>query len=154
MFRRIALIIFAAVSVSGAGAQESRIVRDVAAAADWMAKALNSSGYRADFSIASLKEIDRFFDEHSRAGKPAPGGLLSEATGQRLFGLGAYVGETIRRKSGGRWRGDDSDPAAEINVALILSNGSTLWPIQRVIKRLRNGPEDGIYAYGIATTAP
>jgi hypothetical protein len=154
MFRRIAIAVLAAAGVGAAGAQESRIVRDVAAAAEWMAKALNSSGYRADFSITSLKELDRFFDEHSSDGKPKPGGLLSEATGQRLFGLGAYVGETIRRKSGGRWRGDDSDPEAETNVELVLEGGASLWPIQRVIKRLRNGAEDGIFAYGVATTKP
>jgi hypothetical protein len=81
MFRRIAIAVLAAAGVGAAGAQESRIVRDVAAAAEWMAKALNSSGYRADFSITSLKELDRFFDEHSSDGKPKPGGLLSEATG-------------------------------------------------------------------------
>jgi len=32
-------------------------------ASDWVTKALNSSGYKADYSLESIKEIDRFFDE-------------------------------------------------------------------------------------------
>jgi hypothetical protein len=62
--------------------------------------------------------------------------------------LGAYVGEVIRRHYGGEWQGDDADPAAEINVAVRLNSGTIFWPMQRVMKRFKNGPEDGIYVYG------
>jgi len=55
-----------------------------------------SSGYCADFSIDSLRDIDRFFDEHSRKGEVVPGGLLAERFGSRIFAIGSYVGETIR----------------------------------------------------------
>ena len=130
-------------------AQESEIVRDVRIYADWIAKALNASGYKADFTLESLKEVDRFIDEQSRDGQPRPGGLLAENLGSRLFGLGAYVGETIRRQGGGTWSGDDSDPEAEINVELQLANGTRLWPVQRVMKRFRNGASDLVYPYGV-----
>ena len=43
----------------------SSIVSDVLASAEWIAKALSSSGYQADFTLTSLGEIDRFFDEHA-----------------------------------------------------------------------------------------
>jgi len=56
----------------------------------------------------------------------------------------------IRRHAGGDWQGDDSDPNAEINIAIKLKDGSLIWPVQRVMKRFKNGPEDGIYAYGFA----
>ena len=126
------------------------LLEDLRVGADWISLALRSSGYLADFSPESLAEVDRFFDEHSREGHPAPGGLLAEDTGSRLFALGAYVGEVIQRRLGGDWMADDNDPAGEVNLMLRLSDGTVLWPVQRVIKRLTNGHEDGIAAYGAA----
>jgi hypothetical protein len=52
-------------------------------------------------SLESLKEIDRFLDDHTSEGTPKPDGLLSEQFGSRMFALGAYVGEVLRRKQGG-----------------------------------------------------
>lgn len=121
---------------------------DIPASAEWISTALISSGYKADFSMDSLKEIERFFNEHSQEGEPVPGGLLSESLGSRLFALGSYVGEVIRRSMGGEWITDDSDPDGEINITLQLSNGGLIWPGQKVMKRLKNGPEDSIAAYG------
>jgi hypothetical protein len=126
------------------------LVEDIQASADWIATALTSSGYRADFALSSMREIDRFFDEHSRNGEAIPNGLLSEKLGSRMFALGGYVGEVIRRAHGGHWHVDDQDPEAEINIALVLPGGGLIWPVQRVMKRFKNGAEDGIYAYGIA----
>jgi hypothetical protein len=123
---------------------------DVVSSANWIASALTSSGYTADFSAESLAQIDRFFDEQSRRGTPVKRGLLSEGLGQRIFGIGSYVGEVIRRGVGGAWVGDDSDPEAEINVCLILDDGSTIWPVQRVMKRYKNGRDDSLVAYGAA----
>ncbi|HEX4192517.1 MAG TPA: hypothetical protein VHY80_05440 [Stellaceae bacterium] len=137
-------------SLSGSAmAGQPQIVTDALGAAEWMSKALASSGYKADFSVESLREVDRFFDEQAPGGKPRPRGLLSEQLGQRIFGLGSYVGEVIRRQAGGEWQGNDADSQAEINVAVKLKNGSLIWPVQRVMKRFKNGSEDGIYAYGI-----
>lgn len=124
------------------------IVEDVQAASCWIAQALSSSGYMAEFSPSSLWEIDRFFDEHSKNGQAVLGGLLSEDVGSRLFAIGSYVGEVIRKAIGGEWDGDDSDAKAEINVKLILSNSTQCWPVQRVLKRFKNGPDDGIAVYG------
>lgn len=63
--------------------KEPTLKQDINAAKDWIVLALQSLGYRADFSLESLKEIERFFDEQNR-----PGGLLSENQGQRLFAIG------------------------------------------------------------------
>jgi hypothetical protein len=30
-----------------------------------------------------------------------------------------------------------------------LPDGTTCWPVQRVMKRFKNGAEDGIAAYGV-----
>jgi hypothetical protein len=129
------------------------ILQDVKLAADWIAQALASSGYRADFSLESLREVDRFLQEHAPGGRPKRGVLLAEDFGNRLFSLGAYVGEVIRRRNGGEWQGDDSDPEAEVNVAVRLAGGAVVWPVRQVMKRCKHGPGESIYNYGLALGA-
>jgi hypothetical protein len=129
-------------------AADSDIARDVKDAADWMAKALAKRGYCGDFTLESLKEIDLFVDHQFPGGKPKLYGLLSQDFGVRVFALGAYIGETIRRLGDGQWRGDDGDPNPEFNVAVRLKSGRIFWPMQRIMKRMQNGAEDGIYVYG------
>lgn len=130
------------------------IKEDIKAASDWIAKALTSSGYKADFSPQSLWEIDRFFEDHSQNGVAKPGGLLSQDLGSRIFSVGSYVGEVLRRVKGGDWFGDDLDPQAEITVELCLADGTKCWPVQRCMKRFKNGAEDGIAIYGSALGLP
>jgi hypothetical protein len=136
------------IDFDGGARQMNVIIDDALAAAEWIADALTSSGYAADFSSTSLTEVDRFFDEHAPDGKPLPNGLLARELGPRMFALGAYVGEVIRRNIGGEWAVDEDNPNAEIDLELRLSDGSTVWPVQRVMKRYQNGPEDAIAAYG------
>jgi hypothetical protein len=124
------------------------LVADARRMAKWVADALNQSEYNADFSLESLREIDRFFDEQSRDGVAVPGGLLAEQLGSRIFALGSYVGECIIRHYGGQWQADGTDPEGEINIQVVIPGGAVIWPVQRVMKRFRNGAEDGIYAYG------
>lgn len=128
------------------------LLEDLKSQSAWIAKALQSSGYRADFSLESLREIDRFFEDHSSCGNPKSGGLLSQSLGSRLFALGAYVGEVLIRANGGNWRTNDTDPDGELNVEVVLPDGGIIWPVQRMLKRLKNGAEDGIYSYGRVIT--
>lgn len=118
------------------------LAEDIAKACQWVVMALNSSGYKADYSLESMKEIDRFIDEQS-----GEGGLISRNRGQILFALGSYVGETVIRLYGGKWHADDSDPQGEINVSAELSGETVIFPVQRVIKRYQNGSEDSVYDY-------
>jgi hypothetical protein len=121
---------------------------DINKSADWISRALNNSGYQADFSPQSLWEIDRFLDDHSQNGSAKPGGLLSEDLGSRIFAIESYMGEVVRRSAGGDWFGDDSGPEAELTVELRLPSGTRCWPVQRAMKRLKNGAEDSIAAWG------
>jgi hypothetical protein len=125
------------------------IRQDLQEACDWIVKALSYSGYKADYSPASLWDIDRFFDDQAKGGQPMPGGLLSQDLGSRLFAIGSYVGEVIRKAKGGEWVGDEADPQVEMNVELRLPDGTKCWPVQRVMKRFKNGSEDGIAVYGL-----
>lgn len=126
------------------------LIEDIDASAAWIARALQSSGYEADFSAQSLWSIDRFLDENSDRGQPRRDGLLATDLGSRIFALGAYLGEVVRRNAGGTWHANDEDPQGEVNVELVLVDGTKIWPVQRVMKRYKNGPEDGIAAYGAA----
>ena len=118
------------------------LAEDIPVAAASIAKALDSSGYRADFSPGSIAEVERFFVEHTQDGRPLAGGLLSERLGQRLFSLGCYCGEVLRLQHGGAWETDDADPEGEINVALRLDGDVLCWPVQRMMKRLLSSEDD------------
>src|SRR3954451_6620145 len=103
--------------------------------ADMVAEALKSSGYQADVSPASLWELDRFFDEQTRKGGPRRWGLLARDTNVRLFSLGAYVGEVIRRDLGGEWEPGDEHEEAGADLALRLPDDTVVRPMQQVVKR-------------------
>ena len=130
------------------------LVEDAIVCAQWISTALESSGYRADFTGPSLWEVDRFFEENSEAGRPTPQGLLAEDLGPRLFALGGYLGEVIRRSVGGVWNGDDDDPRGEINISLVLPDGTHLWPVQRVMKRLTGGDLELLAPYAETLGVP
>src|SRR5262249_56244648 len=69
--------------------------------AEWAAQNLIARGYKADFSLESLREVERFFAEHSTKGKATAGGWLAERLEARIFTLGCYIGEVIRCRCGG-----------------------------------------------------
>jgi hypothetical protein len=127
------------------------LLSDIKTASEWIINALNYSGYNVSMSIDSLKEVDRFFNEQldDDSHSPIQGGLLSESMGQRLFALGSFIGEVIINEYGGEWITDDNDKNGEINISVQLPNGSVIWPVQRVIKRCKEGPENDIYNYAV-----
>ena len=120
----------------------NKLIDDNKPSAQWIIMAMVSSGYHVDFTLESMKEIDRFFDEQNK-----PDGILSKNRGTILFSIGCYIGETIIRNFGGSWIADDNDPQGEINIAVKTSDGTLLFPVQRCMKRYQNGMEDSIYAY-------
>jgi len=120
----------------------STLEEDIPKAAEWVVNALNASGYKADYTLESMKEIDRFFDEQC-----GPEGILEKYNrGWILFSLGSYIGQTVIRLHGGKWITNDDDPEGEINIAVETVEGVTMWPVIRCMKRYKNGPEDSVYA--------
>lgn len=118
------------------------LLQDIYTHSDWIIKALNSSGYAVDYSIDSMKEIDRFIDEQN-----LPGGLIERNRGQIIFALGAFIGQTTIKLYGGEWITDDNDPRGELEIAVKLPNGFLMWPVQKCIKRIQLGQEESIYSY-------
>lgn len=126
------------------GNKQPSLEDDIRSASEWVVNALNVSGYTADYSLESMKEVDRFFDEQS-----GEGGIISRNRGQIIFALASYIGETVIRLHGGKWSGSD-----EINMSVELDGGTVIFPTQRAMKRYRNGPEDSIYAYVYTLGSP
>jgi len=133
--------------------EKPTLLSDIKKSTEWIINALNSSGYKVDMNIASLKELDRFFNEHmdDDLNKPKQGGLLSEKMGQRLFAIGSFIGEVIIKEYGGEWITNDNDKQGEINITVKLPNGSILMPVIRVMKRCKEGLENDIYNYVVIT---
>lgn len=118
------------------------LAEDIKISSEWVKKNLNLSGYKVDYDLESMKEVDRFFDEQTKNG-----GLLTGKSGNIIFSLGSFVGETIIKLYGGEWVTDDNNPQGEITAEVHTSDGITCWPIVRCMKRLKNGSEESIYAY-------
>ncbi|EJJ29066.1 hypothetical protein [Rhizobium sp. CF142] len=76
-------------------AKRSSLKDDIDIGAEWIAKALLSSGYDANFAPDSIAELERFFRDQTVGGQPLPGGLLSENLGVRLFALGCYCAGSL-----------------------------------------------------------
>ena len=95
---------------------EPTLMDDIPVAADWIVAALNSSGYVVDYSLESLKEVDRFFDEQS-----GPDGILQRhGVGRILFAIASYVGQVaIKCCAGHIWV-----PLARTTSILISPCGS------------------------------
>ena len=126
---------------------------DIKTASQWIVAAFASENYKLDYSITSFISIDLFIKKETKDRKPIPGGRLSQHLGKTIFALGSYIGETmIRNVPDSQWIVDDADPQGEMNMAIQFPDGSRVWPVQRVMKRISNGPEDSVYIYGHALT--
>ena len=129
------------------------LVEDIGTQSAWIVKAFAADGLILDYSIDSFIAIDKFISKHTANGKPKRGGRLSKGFGSILFSLGSYVGETIiKAVPGCVWITDDSSREGEINITVKLPDGVEIWPVQRMIKRVKNGTEDSLYVYGYQIT--
>ena len=114
------------------------------------ARALARAGYRTDYSLDSLAEIDRFLEEHAPQGVAKPGGMLSEHQGERVFALGAYVGEVIRREFDGRWYCPVESAEGAVAIEVRLPDGRLAQPVEWVIRRWKQGPPTLLYGLGLS----
>lgn len=60
--------------------------------------------------------------------------------------MGAYIGEVLRRQAGGIWYWEKKAFAPTTLLALRIGN-ETIFPLNKVYKRLTNGPEDDVHFY-------
>ena len=121
------------------------LVEDIQIATPWVVDALNSSGYTADYSIESLKELDRLLKEEKK-----PDGILAKDVGYKLFALGAYLGEVMIKRYGGHWITNDNDRKGEIKITVELDVDITFMPVMSVMKCYENGEENSLYVLALA----
>ena len=108
------------------------------------------SGAAADYSRESLSRADDSIDR-LRAGSVE----LSGAGFGQLVELGVYVGETIRRKTGGAWKATQGTPmrgATQMPYVLEIPSG-LVNPIEKPLKRFKDGPEESCRAMYDAFTS-
>ena len=126
---------------------------DLKLQSEWIVKAFAADGMELDYSIHSLIEIDRFIQKYVKNGIPIKGGRLSKRTGLIIFSLTGYIGETIiKNVPSAKWITNDEEKEAEINVAIEFDNKMQIFPGHKIMKRIQNGLEDGIYPYGLIAT--
>jgi len=125
------------------------LLQDIKTQSDWITKAFAADKLKLDYTIHSFIEIDRFFNKHARDGKAVRRGRLATQLGPIIFSIGAYVGQAIiKNVRGAVWQTNDKDPEGEVNAAVKLPDGTIIFPMQRVLKRFKNGTEDALYVYG------
>ncbi|MGN6440174.1 MAG: hypothetical protein ACTHMM_26840 [Agriterribacter sp.] len=123
--------------------------QDIKTQSDWIIKAFAADKLKLDYTIKSFMEIDRFFYKHAENGQAIKGGRLANNLGATIFSIGAYIGETITKNvKGAIWDTDDNDAEGEINASVKMPDGTIIFPMQRVMKRFKNGAEDAVYVYG------
>ena len=97
-----------------------------------------------DYSEESIGRLDeilgRLYQAHASGAGPPP-----EELEQRAKEWGAYLGETIRRRSGGRWVVPTDGPYTGLFVLDI--SGMQMCPSAKVLKRIMDGPGDSLPAY-------
>ncbi len=103
-----------------------------------------------DFSVHSLATVEEILQTWSfSVPKTWLGRLLLRKAKRKdiqsmCLSVGAYIGEVIRRLFGGTWHQDNSFGAP--TFALSFLEGK-IFPIDKVGRRLLDGPGDSIWAY-------
>ena len=115
---------------------------EIPMATDWAMENLIMSGYNANFTLDSIKELDRFFEEQNKED-----GIIAINPGSILFALACYMGETIIGLYGGKWVTNEDDPDKEMNVEIHLDNKVKIWPAQKILKKYYKTKEENLYTY-------
>ncbi|NLM22266.1 MAG: hypothetical protein GX207_11095 [Peptococcaceae bacterium] len=105
-----------------------------------------------NYSVDSLRTAEKVLSKlHEEVPKRVPfklfkrGGMTEQQIMSAAMVMGAYVGEVIRRIHGGEWVQEDIQ--GQKDVIFLRVNGNNIFPIGKVYRRIKNGPEDDIYFY-------
>ena len=131
----------------------ANLAEDINEYAIWVVNAFREDNYNLDYSIDSLIEVDRFFQNNMIGNKPKENGRLNENFGSIIFAISSYVAKTlIKNVPNSVLITDDNDPKSEMNFSVKFSNQTICFPAQKTMRRAQNGLEDGIYPYGYSLT--
>jgi hypothetical protein len=116
----------------------------MSAAAESAVEQAAAFGYALDYSETSIRSVEVILEGlHDSIGRDSP----PENEIERMATMfGAYIGEVIKRKWGGRWK-LESKMYGDQKVLTFETGDHELWPHFKVGKRLTNGPEDNVWHY-------
>ena len=106
--------------------------------------------WELDYSPQSLERVDKIIDvlhvdlPKSFLARALKRAAIDEEVWTMSKMWGGYVGETMRRQWGGRWRTtprDDGSPVVVLDLPL-----GRCRPIEQVQRRLMDGTSDGVFA--------
>ncbi len=117
-----------------------------------VATALDRFEVTLDYSVNSIKEVDRILDRQHQQVPRGLSRLLQKGPSEEVIHAsarvwGAYLGEVARRQWGGEWSVPDSGPYAGAFVLSLLGGEVQLCPAAKAYKRLKNGAGDNIWSY-------
>lgn len=94
-----------------------------------------------DYTPESLTNLDDVIDDYRFA---MPNGETPDAVALLVRTWGAYVGEVVRKKLGGRWNeyGEASDESVTMTVG-----GRSIHPLAHVRRRIESGIEYNLFSY-------
>lgn len=101
-------------------------------------------GIRLDYSLESLGTIEGYLEENYPVSQGAGSAWPAVRVGVKIYYIGAYLGETLRRVHGGAWSFDEKDPLGQIRAEMRLGNGRSLRPIEIVMERIEDGKALGL----------
>lgn len=123
----------------GATPELDELHQDMQDSAADMAEILAGQGLPAQFDQEGVESLETFL-----AGQDPDQAL---ANPMLVMGAGAFLGTVMQRRVGGLWTHDPTSETFAGQFVLELDNDSIVWPMERVAKRLVNGPEDALPAY-------
>jgi len=130
----------AAVSASGSGKRLLSSGEMRSGVAEFVRRVTARRRLPLDYSVASLRVVDRVVDGIRAAGTDQ-GAVAGE-----LFWLGAYAGEVFVRRAGAEWV--DFDPGQRELfgqvVGVRMPDGRAWNPIGKVANRFAAGPEESV----------
>lgn len=118
-------------------------------AADIVKTAKKVDGVTLDYSVKSLKIVDKIIGRFHEEGR------TMDEIAATIFGFGCYVGEVFVRNAGAEWRAatqEEIDNYYGVPLIVELGGDTTANPIGKVIKRLENGDEDNLHYFYKAFT--
>ncbi|WP_028330163.1 hypothetical protein [Brachyspira alvinipulli] len=104
---------------------------ELSRSSNWISNFLMREGYHTDYTLKSLLEIDKFFQEKLR--------LVLENDNNRnfIFSISAYIGEVIRMNFNGNWvvsRGIDLD---DESIGISFKKYNTIYPLNITLELIQ-----------------
>lgn len=89
----------------------------------WISNSLIREGYHIDYTLKSLLEIDKFFNEKMY--------LVLEKDNNRnfIFSISAYIGEVIRTHFNGNWELSRLIDLDDESIGISFKNHDTIYPL-------------------------